>query len=196
MEGRAARSSIVSTASVKPFYVMASALQHPMEDEFAQVAWSADLRLEGHLTIAAPMYTLLDRRRVVSSAGVARWEHRRRYMDGVASDWVSETEALDSFTPLQLDTYHALWNSYGPRSEQSRPPGPDEEVKIRPALSRKEALRRFPIGTKVAKPLGDGKGRSGRPRQVYDFYSSYWHVRFADHDWEEMMASEVKRFGV
>lgn len=29
--------------------------------------------------------------------------------------------------------------------------------------------------------------------QVYDFYSPYWRVRFADDDWEELTASDIKR---
>ena len=99
MEGRATRSRTVSTASLKPFYPTPSDLRRPMKDEFAQVAWGVDLGLEAHSITAAPMYTLLDRRRVVSSAWAARWEYRGRYLDGVASDWVSETEVLDSFTP-------------------------------------------------------------------------------------------------
>ena len=134
-----------------------------MEDEFAQMAWGADSGLEQQSATAAPMYTLLDRRRVVSATGVARWEYRGRYLDGVASDWVSETESLDSFTPLQLGTFHALWNLYVPSSERSHPTAPDEPAKKRPALSRKEALSRFPIGTKIVKPVGDDRGCAGRP---------------------------------
>ena len=49
-----------------------------------------------HSTIAAPIYTLMDRRRVVSASGVARWEYRGRYLDGVASEWASEAESLDN----------------------------------------------------------------------------------------------------
>ena len=79
-----------------------------MEDEVGQMAWGADLRLGGHSTTAAPMYTLLDRKRVVSATGVARWEHRGRYLDEVALDWVSEAGSLDSFTPLQFDAFHVL----------------------------------------------------------------------------------------
>ena len=121
MEGRATCSRTASTASLKPFYPRPSDFRHPMEDEFAQVAWGADLRLGGHSTTAAPTYTLLDRRWVVRSAGAARWEYRSRYLDGVASDWVSETEALGSFTPLQLDMCHVLWNLYDPSSDGNRP---------------------------------------------------------------------------
>ena len=158
MEGRATRSRTVSTASLKPFYTRPSDLRHPMEDEFAQLAWGADLGLGGLSTTAAPMYTLLDRRRVVSATGVARWEYRGRYLDGVASDWVSEAESLDSFTPLQLDTFHALWNLYDPSNERSRPPTPDKGAKRRPALTKSEALRRFPIGTRAARRRQGGHG--------------------------------------
>ena len=95
---------------------------------------------------------------------------------------------------MQLDTFHALWNLYDPSNERSRPPTPDKGAKRRPALTRSEALRRFPIGTRVIRPLGDGKEGTGRPGQVYDFYSPYWRVRFADNDWEELTSSEMKRF--
>lgn len=57
------------------------------------------------------MYTLLGRRRVVSATGVVRLEYHGRHLDGVALDWVSEAESLNSFTSLQLDTFHAMWNS-------------------------------------------------------------------------------------
>ena len=133
MEGWATRFRTVSTASLKPSYPRPSVLRHPVEVGFAQITWGADLGLKEHSTAAAPMYTLLDRKRVVSSPGAARWEYRGQYLD----DWVSETKALDSFTPLQLDTFHALWNSYDPSSERCRPPGRDEGVKRRPTMSRR-----------------------------------------------------------
>ena len=64
-----------------------------------------------------------------------------------------------------------MWNLYDPSSERSRP-----------ALSRNEALRRSPIDTKFIKQVEGRKGLAGRPGQVYDFYSPYWRVRFADND--------------
>ena len=87
------------------FYVRRSDLRHPMEDEFAQVAWGAGLGLGGlSISVAPPMCTLLGRRRVVSSTGVERGEYRGRFPGGVVSDFIPEAEALDSFAPLQLDT--------------------------------------------------------------------------------------------
>ena len=67
---------------------------------------------------------------------------------------------------------------------------------IKRALSRKEALRKFPIRTKIIKTVEGGKGRARRSEQVYDLYSPYWRVRFADNDWgEELAASKMSRFG-
>ena len=120
------------------------------------------------------MYTLLDRRRVISATCVARWEYRSGYLGGVASDWVSETDSLDSFTQLQLKTFHSLWNIYVPSSERSHPAAADEPAKKPPALSKKEALSRFPIGTKIVKPVGDGRGSSLSLSLSLSYLS--WHV--------------------
>ena len=95
-------------ASLKPFYGRSSDLRHPIEDEFAPIAWGAAFGLRGDSVAAAPMYTLMDRRTMDSVSGVARWEYRGKYLDGASSDWATESESLDSFTPLQLDTFHAL----------------------------------------------------------------------------------------
>lgn len=46
------------------------------------MAWGADVGLRGNPATVEPMYTLLDRRRVISSLGVERWEYRGRYLDG------------------------------------------------------------------------------------------------------------------
>ena len=48
MEGRTTRSRILCAASLKPFYTRPSDLPHPMENEFAQMAWGADLGLGGY----------------------------------------------------------------------------------------------------------------------------------------------------
>ena len=122
MEGRTTRSRTVSAASLKPFYTRPSDLGHPMENEFAQMAWGADLGSEG---------TRLQQHQCTRSwtggGGSRDGECRGRYLDGVASDWISEAESPDSFTPLQLNTLHALWNLYDPSSEWSRTAARDEE---------------------------------------------------------------------
>ena len=55
--------------------------------------------------------------------------------------------------------FHTSWSLYDPSSERSCPQGQDEGVRRRATMRRKEVLRRFPIGTSVVKPLGDGKER-------------------------------------
>ena len=107
-EGRKTRTRTVSMVSHKPFSRRSSDLRHPIEDDFAQIVWIADFGLRGDSIAAAPMYTLMDRRTMDSVSGVARWEYRGKYLDGASSDWATESESLDSFTPLQLDTFHAL----------------------------------------------------------------------------------------
>ena len=97
---------------------------------------------------ATPKYPLMDRRTMVCASGVARSGYRGKYLDGVSSDWVTESEALDGFTPLQLDTFHAF---NPPRSKQTCTPSPVVQRKCA-LLSRSEALTRFPIGTRVIRP--------------------------------------------
>ena len=116
------------------------------------------------------MYTLIDRKKVESEVGTVHWEYRGRYLDGVSSDWVKETEALDCFTPLQLDTFHALWNLNPPSGEQTQPTA---RQKKRALSSRREALAQFPIGTRITRSYAAGDRQVGRLGQVYDFSSPY-----------------------
>ena len=136
------------------------------------------------------MYTLIDRTKVESEMGTVRWEYRGRYLDGVSSDWVKKTEALDSFTPLQLDTFHALWNLNPPSGEQTQTTA---RRKKRALLTRREPLAQFPIGTRITRSYAAGDRQASRVGQVYDFYSPYWRLRFPDNDWEELNASEMKK---
>ena len=119
MAGRTTRFRAVSDASLKPFYTRPSDLRYPMEDKLAQMAGGADLGLKGNSTTAAPVYTPLARRRGVSATGVARWEYRGRYLDGVASDWVSRrspwTASLRCSWTLSREVEHV-------RSEQRAEP--------------------------------------------------------------------------
>lgn len=61
-----------------------------------------------------------------------------------------------------------------------------------PTLSRREALRRFPVGTKIVKPYDGGTGRVSGFGQVHAFGSPYGRVRFPANDWEELAALETK----
>ena len=179
MEGRKQRIRQVPTSLVKPFHVRPPDLRHPMADEFAQYAWQADFGLLAPSITATPLYTLVDRREVVSETGVLRWEYRGRYQDGTDSESLPEREVVASFTPLQPDVFHALWNLYTPRVDHVQTPS---RKKRRVELSRQDALSLFPIGTVVKKKFDAGE----RLGQVYDYHKGYWRVRYEDNDWEEV----------
>ena len=66
LEGRKTRSCTISVSSLKPIYRRSSDLRPPIGDEFAQIAWGADLGLEGHSVAVAPIYALRDRKNVES----------------------------------------------------------------------------------------------------------------------------------
>lgn len=76
--------------------------------------WGADISLASPSTEANPFYTLPDRKEAVSPTyrSSSVMEYRARYQSGAESIWVQELEALDSITPLQLDVFDTLWNSY------------------------------------------------------------------------------------
>lgn len=72
-----------------------------------------------------------------------RWEYYGRYHDGEEYSWLFELEALEIFTPLQLDIFHVLWNSYHASDEVDHP---------QPRQKRRgsqDALHMFPVGTEI-----------------------------------------------
>ena len=71
-----------------------------MEDEFAQMAWNADLGLDMQTLGTVPLYTLVDRRECSTPTGTRRWEYKGKYASGETSPRLSEEAALDSFTPF------------------------------------------------------------------------------------------------
>ena len=75
--------------------------------------------LKGDTVAAVTVYMLMGRRTIVSASGVARWQYRGKRLDGVSSDQVAQSEALHSFTPLQLDAFHAIWSLNPPISKQT-----------------------------------------------------------------------------
>ena len=153
---------------------------------FAQYAWPADCGLAAPSEAATPLYTLSDRRVIVTELGSKKREYRGRYQDGRESGWLTEIEILGNFTLLQLDVFHALWNLYHPHAVHGDPAA----RKKRPTLTREEAFQLFPVGTKIAKPMGnivlDG--------EVNGFYTPYWRVRYKDNNWEELSKREMDRF--
>ena len=92
MEGRSTRTRHVSPGGIKPFHIRPPDLRHPLADEFAQFAWSADFGLATLSVVAKPLYTLCDRRNATSATGVSKWEYRGKHHDGKSSQWMAETD--------------------------------------------------------------------------------------------------------
>lgn len=143
MQGRQERHQTVPTSSLKPFHLRPPDPRHPTEDEFVQQVWSADLGLAENSTVAAPLYPRLDRQEVANAAGVSRWGYQGRYQDGQWFPWLSEVNALDSFAPLQLGSFHTLRSLYHRTSSSER----KTSGRTARYLSRADALRLFPIRT-------------------------------------------------
>ena len=96
-----------------------------------------------------------------TATGVARWEYRGRYHDGVDSSWVSEA----SHRTASLNCGLARFTRCGSctiRAASGAAPLPETR-----GARRHPAQMRFPIGTKVIKPVEVGKGRGRQPGQVY-----------------------------
>ena len=91
---------------------------------------------------------------------------------------------LETFTPLQLDGFVALWRLYNP-GVPVRKPSPSPKI-----LSRAEALRLFPVGFVVWKRFANGTRLKG---QVYDFKAPYWRVRYPDGNWEDLTRTELQK---
>jgi len=188
MQGRKVRARTVSTADVKLFHVRPP--RSPAPDGRRICTVCVDFRPGVEITLhrSQPVLyiELVDRRRVTASKGVERWEYRGRYQRGTDSRWGSEVEALDSFTPLQLDVLHALWNLYQPLPDAATPP-PSKKRCF--ALPRSTALELFLIGT----PTYRSSGSTEMLGQVYDYHTPYWRIRYPDKNWEELSRREMEQ---
>ena len=134
----------------------------------------------------------MDRCTIQFPNGSWEWRYRGRYLNGSLSGFISESECLDSFTPMQLDVFHALWELYQHPRHRPRPAGQLSRGEHL-AANRAQALLEVPIGTVVWRDFTDQQGRTQRCRtEVYDYKTPYWRVRHADGDWEELTRTEVE----
>ena len=122
-----------------------------------------------------------------TDSGTRKWAYKGRYQDRSESSWLSEVDVLDSFTPLQLDVFHTLWNLYYP-STPSTQLAPSRKTNSH--LERVRALQVFPIGTRGVKSFQ----RQEQEGQVYDYLDKKWRVRYPDSDWEELTRREMDQF--
>ena len=88
-------------------------------------------RAAAYSTLASPLYTLVDRCTIQFPDGSWEWRYRGRYLNGSLSGFLTESECLESFTPMQLDVFHALWELYPhscPRPRPATQPSPGERL--------------------------------------------------------------------
>ena len=193
LNGRSIRKRMVSAADIKPFHERPVELRHEFEDEFAHLAWGPDIGLAEVSTVAAPLYTLTDRKVSWVTEDTWVWEYRGRNQDGAESNWLKEEEVQESCTSLQLNVFHALWERCHGADHRARPPGVPTRGE-RETVSREEALKACPIRTKVRREFADIRGRRrGFVGEMYDISDPYWRVRYLDGDWEELNRHEVKQ---
>ena len=183
----------MSLAKVKPFYLRPVDLRYEFEDEFTHAAWGPDLGLAEASTAASPVYTLFDHKTVQGKGDTWSWEYRGRYQDRAKSQWLTEDEVKGRSTPLQLDVFHVMWETYQTIDSRLRPDGVPSKGE-RDASSREEALKLHPVGTQVRREFADGMGQAKAfTGVIYYFNEPYWRVRYPDGDWEELNGQQVKK---
>ena len=107
MSGRGIRGKLVSAANIKVFHERPEHMGPDFEDEFAHLAWGVDLGLGSTSTVAVPLYTRADRNAVGEPGGAWDWHYKGKYQSEAESEWLEDEEIRDSFTPLQLEVFHA-----------------------------------------------------------------------------------------
>ena len=143
--------------------------------------------------MAPPLYTLVDRQASARKGGAWCREYKGRFQNGAESGWTTEEDALDSFTPMQLDVFHAMWELYHDKSRGTRPPTAATRMQ-RDALDRAHALSEVPVGMVVWRDFVDQEGKTYRHRGViYDYKPPYYRIRRPDGDRDELTETEVNR---
>ena len=191
LEGRRERVRRAAASHIKPHHLRPPSLRRHFSDEYAHFAWGPDLQLAAASTIVSPFYILVDCCMIQLSNGSWEWRHRGRYLSGSLSGFITENGCLDSFTPLQLDVFHALWGLYHPSRHRPRPAA-KSTTSERLAPNRSHDLLEVPIGTMVWRDFTDQHGRIQRCRtEVYDYKITHWRVWHSDGDWEELTRTDV-----
>ena len=143
--------------------------------------------------MVSTLYTLADRCTIQIPNASWEWRYRGGYLNGSLSGFITESERLNSFSPMQLDVFHTLWELY--QSPRHRPrPAAKSTSSERLAANQTHALLEVPIGTVVWRDFTDRQGRIQRClTEVYDYKTPYWRVRHEDGDWEELTRTETEQ---
>lgn len=105
---------------------------------------------------------------------------------------MSEKDALDSFTRMQLDVLCGLWQLHHDATRRPRPPTPSPRIE-RNAEDRDHSLRKIPVGTVGWRNFADVEGRLRRYRHVvYNYKKMYYQVPHSDGDWEKLKKTDVE----
>ena len=148
LQGRWERVRRAAASHSKPYHLRPLSLRHGFGDEYAHFAWGPDLWLAAASILASPIYTLVDCCPIQLPKGSWEWRYRGRYLNGPLSGFITEIECLDSFSPLQLDVFHALWELYEPSHHRPRPAAKSTSCE-RLAANRAHALLEVPAGAVV-----------------------------------------------
>ena len=191
LRGRRIRRRTVSVANVKLSHLRPADLRHEFEVEFAHAFWRPDFGLAEASTAGCPVYTLRDSKAARGKSDAWAWEYRCRYQDGAESHWSTVDEAKDSFTPLQLDVFHAMRGVYQAADCRPRPdiiPSKGE----RRAASREETLTRHSVGTQVKREFADDVGQlTAFKGLAYDSSEAFGQIRSPDGDWEKLNSQKM-----
>ena len=180
LQGRREIVRRAAASHIKPYPLRPPSLRHEFGDKYAHFAWGPDIGLAAASTLTSPVYTLMDRCPIQLSNVSWEWRCRGRYLNGSLSGFFTEEgECFDSFIPLQLDAFHALWELYHRSHHRPRLATKLTNSK-RLAAYRSYALLEMPIGTVVW-------------RDFTDYKTPSWRVRHSDAEWEELTRTEVKQ---
>ena len=140
------------------------------------------------------VYVYPNRQKAVMGQGNAwKWRYKGRFVDCTESQWLSEEEAREYFTPLQPDVFNALWETYHGAACQTRPTSTLTR-KERAGIDRELALKQHPVGTVIWREFADAEGNKKRHlSKVFDYKSPYWRVRYTDGYWEEPNEREIPK---
>ena len=145
-QGETERVRRAAASHIKPYYLRPSSLRHDFGDEYAHFAWGPDLGLVADSTLVSPLSTLVDRCTIQLPNVSWKWRYRGRYLNGSFSGFITESECLDSFSSMQLDVFHALWELYQPPCHRLRPAAkPSSSERL--AANRAHTLLEVPITT-------------------------------------------------
>ena len=112
LQQRRERVRRAAASHIKPYHLRPPSLRHDFGDDDTHFAWGPDLGLATASTVTSPLYTLVDCCPIQLPNGSWMWRYRGCFLNGSLSGFITESECLESFTPLQVDVFHASWKPY------------------------------------------------------------------------------------